>query len=160
MLKTATLATTVALATLAFANAAEAALITLNGTDYEVSTVVGTYNDLSSTLEMTPWFGDEALTTSAAIQVGDAFGIFDNTGTGPLFAKGISSIVDIILEGATFNGSTTQFSIFLIGTPDLATYAIATEVQPIPEPLTILGAGAAIAFGAAFKRKLGKVKQN
>ena len=33
MLKTATLATTVALATFAFADAAEAALITLNGTD-------------------------------------------------------------------------------------------------------------------------------
>ncbi|NQZ63109.1 MAG: PEP-CTERM sorting domain-containing protein [Crocosphaera sp.] len=36
---------------------------------------------------------------------------------------------------------------------------MATEVQTIPEPLTILGAGAAIAFGAGFKRKLGKVKQ-
>ncbi|MDJ0601561.1 MAG: PEP-CTERM sorting domain-containing protein [Crocosphaera sp.] len=28
--------------------------------------------------------------------------------------------------------------------------------QPVPEPLTILGAGTAIAFGGAFKRKLAK----
>lgn len=31
---------------------------------------------------------------------------------------------------------------------------------PVPEPLTILGAGAAISFGTAFKRKLGKAKKN
>ncbi len=30
--------------------------------------------------------------------------------------------------------------------------------QPVPEPLTILGAGAAVAFGTSFKRKLGKAK--
>ena len=31
--------------------------------------------------------------------------------------------------------------------------------QPIPEPLTILGAGTAVAFGAAFKRKLRKISK-
>ncbi len=31
---------------------------------------------------------------------------------------------------------------------------------PVPEPLTILGAGAAIGFGGTFKRKLGKAKKN
>lgn len=33
------------------------------------------------------------------------------------------------------------------------------EVGTVPEPLTILGAGTAIAFGASFKRKLGKPKK-
>ncbi|WP_412093201.1 PEP-CTERM sorting domain-containing protein [Crocosphaera watsonii WH 8501] len=37
-------------------------------------------------------------------------------------------------------------------------YAV-TEGTPIPEPLTILGAGTAIAFGAGFKRKLAKAKK-
>ncbi len=32
--------------------------------------------------------------------------------------------------------------------------------EVVPEPLTILGAGAAISFGTAFKRKLGKGKKN
>ncbi|MGK7955054.1 MAG: PEP-CTERM sorting domain-containing protein [Crocosphaera sp.] len=32
--------------------------------------------------------------------------------------------------------------------------------RPVPEPLTILGAGAAISFGSAFKRKLAHTKEN
>ena len=39
------------------------------------------------------------------------------------------------------------------------TVVLATrEAESVPEPLTILGAGTAIGFGAAFKRKLGKKK--
>lgn len=45
----------------------------------------------------------------------------------------------------------TQFST-LAGASAKVTY----EYEPVPEPLTILGAGAAVSFGAAFKRKLGK----
>ncbi|ACB52270.1 putative transposase [Crocosphaera subtropica ATCC 51142] len=86
MLKTATLATTIALASFGLTNAAEAAQITLNGTDYEVSTVVGTYDNLSSTLSMTPWFGDENLARSAATQVGNALGLPNlNGSSGPYF---------------------------------------------------------------------------
>lgn len=33
------------------------------------------------------------------------------------------------------------------------------KIQPVPEPLTILGVGTAIAFGANFKSKLGKAKK-
>ncbi len=33
------------------------------------------------------------------------------------------------------------------------------ENTPVPEPLTILGAGTAVAFGAGFKRKLAKAKK-
>ncbi|ACB50230.1 hypothetical protein cce_0879 [Crocosphaera subtropica ATCC 51142] len=35
-----------------------------------------------------------------------------------------------------------------------------TPGTAVPEPLTILGAGAAISFGTAFKRKLGKAKKS
>ncbi|MGK7961376.1 PEP-CTERM sorting domain-containing protein [Crocosphaera sp.] len=45
----------------------------------------------------------------------------------------------------------TEFST-LAGASAKVTY----EYEPVPEPLTILGAGAAISFGAGFKRKLGK----
>ena len=33
-----------------------------------------------------------------------------------------------------------------------------TPVEPVPEPLTIFGAGTAVAFGTSFKRKLAKAK--
>ncbi|MGK7940916.1 MAG: PEP-CTERM sorting domain-containing protein [Crocosphaera sp.] len=39
-------------------------------------------------------------------------------------------------------------------TSDSGSYQLTLQV--VPEPLTMLGAGAAIAFGGAFKRKLGK----
>ncbi len=38
--------------------------------------------------------------------------------------------------------------------------AFATDTATVPEPLTILGAGTAIAFGTTFKRKLAKSKNN
>ncbi len=47
-------------------------------------------------------------------------------------------------------GADGEGSLKLIGQPG----------QPVPEPLTILGAGAAISFGTAFKRKLGKAKKS
>ncbi len=37
--------------------------------------------------------------------------------------------------------------------------AFATDTAAVPEPLTILGAGTAIAFGTTFKRKLGQTKK-
>ena len=40
---------------------------------------------------------------------------------------------------------------------DLYSFDIQTT-HAVPEPLTILGAGTAISFGAAFKRKLAKKK--
>ena len=36
---------------------------------------------------------------------------------------------------------------------------LSVEKAVVPEPLTILGAGTAIAFGAGFKRKLGKANK-
>ncbi|CCQ62703.1 PEP-CTERM sorting domain-containing protein, partial [Crocosphaera watsonii] len=41
------------------------------------------------------------------------------------------------------------------GTDSGSAYLFTTG-QTVPEPLTILGAGTAVAFGASFKRKLAK----
>ncbi|WP_048753665.1 PEP-CTERM sorting domain-containing protein, partial [Crocosphaera watsonii] len=45
---------------------------------------------------------------------------------------------------------------------NLRMYGMSEELfvpTAVPEPLTILGAGTAIAFGVGFKRKLGKAKK-
>ena len=42
---------------------------------------------------------------------------------------------------------------------DTGSAYVFTNSQPVPEPLTILGAGTAIGFGAFFKRKLAKKNQ-
>ncbi|ACB52269.1 hypothetical protein cce_2921 [Crocosphaera subtropica ATCC 51142] len=85
----------------------------------------------------------------------------------PIFGRGSSSSgfssaeFSNYVAGSYFDddNSTVGFSSQLTFGGFERTYAIATEVQAVPEPLTMLGAGAAIAFGAGFKRKLGKVKQ-
>jgi hypothetical protein len=41
----------------------------------------------------------------------------------------------------------------------MATIDLTVEHHAVPEPLTIIGAGTAVAFGTGFKRKLGKAKK-
>ncbi len=48
---------------------------------------------------------------------------------------------------------------FNLNTGESVTFNSQFDYAPVPEPLTILGAGTAIALGAGFKRKLGKVKK-
>lgn len=46
---------------------------------------------------------------------------------------------------------------FTMQEPDAGgVFTFSAGTEAVPEPLTILGAGAAVAFGGAFKRKLGK----
>lgn len=61
-----------AAAIMAGASAANAATFTanVNGTDYDITTVNGTYLDLSATLESQVWWGNEALAQKFAQTVG------------------------------------------------------------------------------------------
>lgn len=54
------------------------------------------------------------------------------------------------------NGNTIIFSANIVG-EGVGLYR--ADITVVPEPLTILGAGTAIAFGTAFKRKLSKAKK-
>lgn len=63
-------------------------IFNVNGTDFEVDTVTGTYLDLESTLMAQPFFGDAPLAQLLATAVGDALG-FPNSSSfqqGPIFA--------------------------------------------------------------------------
>ena len=64
------------------------------------------------------------------------------------FANQILVIANTALNLVTdFNGQSDG------GTLQIRTLTVETDVQSVPEPLTMLGASAAVAFGAAFKRK-------
>ncbi|WP_279327059.1 PEP-CTERM sorting domain-containing protein [Crocosphaera subtropica] len=69
------------------------------------------------------------------------------------------NFLDLDISNFIFNPSPTgtKFGFTVIDKKDdyLVKYV---EVNAVPEPLTILGAGTAIAFGTSFKRKLGKAK--
>lgn len=67
--------------------------------------------------------------------------------TGPLNAP----------DGSFRVGLTGSLSLSDSGLDDPASFgSYQYDLKAVPEPLTMLGAGAAIAFGGAFKRKLGK----
>ncbi len=66
-------------------------------------------------------------------------------------------------DGVTSGSWDTPFSeppFNFPGNNDKDVSHISVYKKPVPEPLTILGAGAAISFGTAFKRKLGQAKKN
>lgn len=95
LFKVASVAATVAVATTTSAvmtPEAQALTITrtVNGVDYYVTTVEGTFNGLESSLRSQPWWNDVNLARSFAIQVGNALGYPNYPGQfvlyGPLFA--------------------------------------------------------------------------
>ncbi|MDJ0729534.1 MAG: PEP-CTERM sorting domain-containing protein [Crocosphaera sp.] len=86
-----------------------------------------------------------------AIKAGNSYSLY--------FWDNVGSPVD----SGTFNTAGVE----LVGNPnnpnvpDLSHLTLyVSETTAVPEPLTILGAGAAISFGTAFKRKLGQGKKN
>jgi hypothetical protein len=47
----------------------------------------------------------------------------------------------------------------IAGTLQISSITVDDNFTPVPEPLTLLGATAAMGFGAAFKRRSGKAQQ-
>jgi hypothetical protein len=71
----------------------------VNSVQYDVTTVVGTYPSLSSTLQNQVWYGNPSLADDFAYAVGGQLGfpIFSNFSLGPFFAF---EVTDTTLRGA------------------------------------------------------------
>lgn len=89
-------------------------------------------------------FGDLFFVQGAGF--GDAFGVPDGYASG----TAISGSATYNNSTITSLGLTPGSYIWELSNGDTITQNI---VNPVPEPLTMLGAGAAIAFGSAFKRR-------
>lgn len=92
--------------------------------------------DLDSTVDV--FAPDEVLTTT-----------YNST---TLVSTGGSAELDQLIPSSTF----VEVSNSYFAPPGGEISSFENSFQQVPEPLTILGAGAAIAFGTGFKRKLGK----
>lgn len=77
-------------ASVVIAPSAEAAIFTVGGQQYDVTTIEGTYNDNAALLNSQVWWGDSALALQFAEAVEDALGTTNppgsGTGEGPYFA--------------------------------------------------------------------------
>lgn len=67
------------------ATPATAITINLNGNQYKVTTITGSYDSVESRLKATPWWSNSSSAFSFATQVADHFGLV-NDNEGPYFA--------------------------------------------------------------------------
>jgi hypothetical protein len=120
-------------------------IVSVNGSNYDVSTVTVKFKDLSVTLKATPWWGDSSLAKSFSDAVQASLGTPNPGNLGPYFAFNLGPPAFVFVDA--FNGSVTLQSLAPIG--QSATYAVAT---PVPEPGSVPLLGAAV-VGLYFARR-------
>jgi hypothetical protein len=152
LLKTAALAVTVATTTISITTlspTAQAATFTVNGRLYDITTVHGSFNDLQSQLQTTPWWGNPGLASQFANTVLGSLGFPNQAGSnivGPTFAYGSRNTINgfFVLSSQfvpAFNGSSAILS-DVSGAP--RTYAIATEIPSLALLPGLIGMGIAL----------------
>ena len=123
----------------------EAATVMVEGTKYEISTVVGTFDSLESTLNDQPWWGQSSLASDFSFALGGALGYPNPPVTtaerGPIFAYAAGS-TQFQYRAVTTVGAAGGFQ-----DRDITfTFAIGEELAPVPLPATLplllVGAGA------------------
>ena len=149
------------------AKPAQAATFNVNGTDYDITTVTGSFNTLQTQLQSQLWWGNTQSASEFANLVGITLGT--PNGYGPWFAfAGDASYTEAWGYWVGIPGSTaaavehyTGVNGGVNGDPEvIRTFAVASTPAAVPEPLTTLGAMTAVGFGAAFKRKLAKSQKD
>ncbi|MDJ0845014.1 PEP-CTERM sorting domain-containing protein [Crocosphaera sp.] len=153
----------------------EAKQLILNGSPYNISG----FHDIAVAPDNSFWLADSCggirsfnintaevsssqILSCSTAGINNAFGgiaFSDNTGEDIAFVAESNYSDDIRRINLTTSTQTALFNNiyprYNAGPMDLA-----AVVKPVPEPLTILGTGTAIAFGTGFKRQLGKAKKN
>jgi hypothetical protein len=78
------------------AKPAEAAIFNVGGTNYDITTVQGTYNDISSQINATPWWGSrtKAVEFASAVYHGLGLQLDGQLVSAPLFAYDLWSGTD------------------------------------------------------------------
>lgn len=90
------------------------------------------------------------------------FGAADGTRVGDNLLDDLATakeIRDVQVNGFTAPLGAGTYTFWTQETAGATTYEFDFQVTAVPEPLTILGSGVAVAFGAGFKRKLSKAQK-
>jgi hypothetical protein len=158
---------------LASMSPAKALVFNVGGTNYDITTVTGTYTSLSTQLQATPWWGQQQLSIDLATAVygslgqeagsEDFGGLWDSSSGGtatPYFAYAFTD--NAVFQGGAFQsspGGTTFFSHWFEMSPDTdLTFALgssspATVPFDIPGGATIPAVGSLLALGAMRKAR-------
>lgn len=142
-------------------SAAEAVVISVGGSFYDVSVLESSFDNAShlfATLPagQMPWWGDEDLAYQVATEVSNQLGDGPNTGYGPVFAYALSGTQ---IVGVLQNTSDPLDAIndrFATATPVQYAVASAPATAPasVPGPLPLFGAAAALGWSRQLRRRL------
>ena len=147
------LKTLLAVSCLMLSMVANAAMVTVDGIDYDVSTVTGTYNDLSATLQAQIWWGDVGLAADFAVateeQEGTPIFAYEDYGSGIFGTK--------YNANANANANAPPGPAFLypvVGYDESQVYATVTLSQvPLPAAAWLFGSGLIGLVGFARRKK-------
>jgi hypothetical protein len=138
-----------------FATTAQAVVVTVDSTQYNVTMVAGTYTSLSPTLQNQVWWGSSNTALAFANAVGQQglpnFGIM-----GPLFAWAVEgdSIGSLVSSRALTSTNIPLSLTIAAGDPTSHTYAVASQVGVPDSGVTIAMLGAALTALVALRRHL------
>jgi hypothetical protein len=139
---------------------ARALVVEVGGSNYDVTTVSGTYNGLLTTLSAQPWFGNATLAQTFATELSSGLGLPANNAYGPIFATGVvNDELGLVVFGAYYddaNGSTGWNSFGLAD--DTLVFAQA-QLQPpapsaVPAPLSLFGAMAGFGMSRRLRARI------
>lgn len=137
------------------ATAGFTATFTIDGDDFDVTTITGTFADNQTLLESQVWWGIPSLAFEFASVVGADLGIPNFTYYGPLFAFSASTTPPNVTTYAFDDFDQFAFPFSRLPS-DPVTYAVATPVSPVPLPaggvLLLTGLGGVAAFKRRKKR--------
>jgi hypothetical protein len=141
---------------------AQALVVTVGGTQYDVTTFTGSYNSDTNKFEtaanggVMPWWGSDSLAEAFASHVGIAMGLPNYSNThGPLFAWRfrLQDAIDncYYISGTTGCGiaNSSNTHVYAQATP----YA-APSTPPVPGPLPLFGAAAAFGFSRKLRKRI------
>ncbi len=154
MIKAATLAATIAMTTTVsgvISSSAQAATVnrTVNGVNYDITTVTGTFNSLQATLQSQPWWGSSTSASQFATVVGNSLGLPNFFGiNGPLFSFNSGRVFGV---GINTSQSFVLGSVVPSARLNSVSLAYATaRATPVPTPALLPGL---LGLGAVAWRK-------
>ncbi len=152
---------------MSMATEASAVVVNYDGTDYDVTTLTGTFLDNEAELKSQAWWGDTTLATALADLIGGSLGWNTMTipgSAGPIFATAVSEAYDFLGKPYTLaEGCFTYYyndsescSTALISGDKTAVFAVASLASvsevPVPAAAWLLGSGLLGFFGLSRRK--------
>ncbi|MCS5693088.1 hypothetical protein NZK33_14010 [Cyanobium sp. FGCU-6] len=143
------------------AGGSKAAIFTVGGQDYDVTTFSGSYNANLSKFAtpanggVMPWWGNQTLALEFSAAVNNSLGMVNNLGsTGPLFAWDYNFALGVRTANYTNLGANQLGSVTFLNTSYNWAQATLVPPAPVPGPLPILGAATAFGMSRRLRHRI------